>query len=91
MANFDTNKDGTLDKKELRVFTTAFLAKMMPGHGEPDDEQFETIFKKFDTNGNGTIEKAEISTFVQEVYPFVQEVYQGESLAIQKPESQPKD
>ena len=67
MADFDTNENGSLDKKELKVFTKAFLAKMMPSHAEPDDDQFEMIFKNFDTNGNGTVEKDEIFKFIQVV------------------------
>ena len=68
MRDFDTNKNGSLDKKELKVFVKAFYEKMMPGRAEPDDNQFEKIFKNFDTNGNGIVENDEIFKFIQAVF-----------------------
>lgn len=66
MAEFDSNKNGTLDQLELKAFCESFANKHgHPGMVEMIDKNFETIYKKFDTNGNRTIEKDEIFRFLQ--------------------------
>ena len=54
------NTNSYFDKQELKAFTKVFLAKMMPGAADLDDDAFEGIFKNFDPDGKGTIDKNEV-------------------------------
>ena len=59
-AKYDTDKNGTLNKSEARVFVKEYLLKL----GEADrlpPGQFNAIFKDLDEDGNGKITPARLT------------------------------
>ena len=61
---YDTDKSGTLDKKECKKFVEEKLVEML-GSDKYDESQFESIFQAFDTDGSGSIDKAELTVFMK--------------------------
>lgn len=56
---FDTDKNGTLDRDETRQFANKFMANQ--GVDDVmDDETYNQFFNSFDKDGSGCIEKPEI-------------------------------
>jgi Ca2+-binding EF-hand superfamily protein len=65
-AKYDTDKNGTLNKSEARVFVKEYLLKL----GEADrlpPGQFNAIFKDLDEDGNGKITPAEMKDFIEKI------------------------
>lgn len=65
-AKYDTDKNGTLNKSEARVFVKEYLLKL----GEADrlpPGQFNAIFKDLDEDGNGKITPAEMREFIEKI------------------------
>jgi len=65
-AKYDTDKNGTLNKSEAKVFVKEYLLKL----GEADrlpPGQFNAIFKDLDEDGNGKITPAEMKVFIEKI------------------------
>ena len=65
-AKYDTDKNGTLNKSEAKVFVKEYLLKL----GEADrlpPGQFNAIFKDMDEDGNGKITPAEMKEFIEKI------------------------
>jgi Ca2+-binding EF-hand superfamily protein len=65
-AKYDTDKNGTLNKSETKVFVKEYLLKL----GEADrlpPGQFNAIFKDLDEDGNGKITPAEMKVFIEKI------------------------
>ena len=58
-AEIDINKNGKLEKSEVRSFTEQTMKHIKPG--QPFDEaEFESNFAKMDKNADGTVSKQEL-------------------------------
>ena len=65
-GDYDTDRNGTLDKQEAKKFIQQTLGEM----GEDVDfneADFEACFQEFDRDGNGVIDKDEIVQFIKKV------------------------
>lgn len=65
-AKYDSDKNGTLNKSEAKVFVKEYLLKL----GEADrlpPGQFNAIFKDMDEDGNGKITPAEMKEFIEKI------------------------
>lgn len=60
---FDKDKNGVLDKKELRPFVK-LVCQGLPDGTEFDESEFEKLFADLDENGDGVISKEEIKSFL---------------------------
>lgn len=65
-AKYDTDKNGTLNKSEARVFVKEYLLKLGEGDRLPVG-QFNAIFKDLDEDGNGKITPAEMKDFIEKI------------------------
>lgn len=63
---YDTDKNGTLNKSEARVFVKEYLLKLGEGDRLPPG-QFNAIFKDLDEDGNGKITPAEMKDFIEKI------------------------
>ncbi len=63
---YDKNKDGSIEKSELKSLLTEISKKL--NYPEPNDEDIENGLKELDLNKNGKLE-------FDEFYPFFKQVY----------------
>ena len=65
---YDTDKNGTLDKEEARSFINKTLLAMEgPEKADYTDEDFAACFAEFDKDKSGTIDKGEMAQFIKKV------------------------
>ncbi len=63
-AQFDTDKSGTLDRKELKKI----LDVAVEGTGQTVTEQdINDALKEIDTNNDGVVSKSEFTTLIQKL------------------------
>jgi Ca2+-binding EF-hand superfamily protein len=82
---YDTDKNGTLNKSEARVFVKEYLLKL----GEADrlpEEQFNSIFAQLDEDANGKITPDEMKDYIEKVR--LTEAKKEETKEEEKPELQ---
>ena len=64
-GEMDTNKNGRLEKKEVREFTEQTMKVVKPN--DPFDEaEFEANFTKLDKNADGSVSKDELLSSLME-------------------------
>ena len=65
---YDTDKNGTLDKEEARSLINKTLTAM-EGEGKTDytEEDFAACFAEFDKDKSGTIDKGEMAAFIKKI------------------------
>ena len=62
MERYDKNKDGYLDKEELRCFMNDFNEMVQSSSGEIiSNAEFESMFSRLDIDNNGKIDLDELA------------------------------
>ncbi len=62
MEQYDKNKDGYLDKEELRCFMNDFNEMVQSSSGEIiSNAEFESMFSRLDIDNNGKIDLDELA------------------------------
>ena len=56
----DKNKNGKLEKTEVKEFTKQTMAVVNPEKKDFDEAEFETNFANMDKNADGTVSKEEL-------------------------------
>ena len=56
----DKNKNGKLEKSEVKEFTKQTMAVVNPEKKDFDEAEFETNFANMDKNADGTVSKEEL-------------------------------
>ena len=55
----DVNKNGKLEKNEVRVFVDSLFKQVCPG-GSMNEAKFEETFNKLDKNSDGSVSREEL-------------------------------
>ena len=63
----DVNKDGTLEKKEIRNFIDN-VCQEMGMESNPDDKTIAEVFSELDEDGSNDISIDEMKTFLRKIF-----------------------
>lgn len=65
-ATYDVNKNGVLDKEEIKKLVRETLTNLGSGN-ELSQGTFDEVFANFDKDGSGKVEKLEMVPFIKQV------------------------
>ena len=63
---YDTDRSGSLDKEETKLFVKNTLSEMNDS-GDFSEADFDACFREFDKDNSGSIEKDEMAIFIKKV------------------------